>query len=125
MHRGVIRCAPDARLATAARVMAAHRIHCVVAPTGEEPVEWGLVSDLDLVEAALAGELDELTVGTVAARCRLAVGAHEPLEAAAKLMREHRASHVLVVQPASGVAIGVVSTLDVADALAELTKQEA
>jgi len=44
----------------------------------------------------------------------LTVGAEEPLARAARLMAEHRASHVLVLATGSGRPAGVLSTLDVA-----------
>ena len=124
MHRGVIRCAEDAPLGVVARVLAAHRIHCVIVPTSHEPDEWGIVSDLDLVDAAFAGELGDRTAGETAASCTLTVGPHETLARAAQLMHEYRESHVIVVDPHTNAAIGVVSTLDVADVLAELESKE-
>jgi CBS domain-containing protein len=125
MHRGVITCATDAPLSVVARVLAAHRIHCVVVATTHEPHAWGIVSDLDLVDAVLAGELAGRTAGETAASCTLTVRAGDTLERAAQLMHEHRESHVVVVDPASNRAVGVLSTLDVADALSEITSQEA
>jgi CBS domain-containing protein len=124
MHRGVIKCAGDAPLSVVARVLAAHRIHCVVVPTAHEPDAWGIVSDLDLVDAAFAGELAERTAGETAASCTLTVGPHEPLARAAQLMHEYRESHVIVVDPRTNAAVGVVSTLDVADVLAEPASPE-
>lgn len=124
MHRGVIECNPEAPLSIVARVMAAHRIHCVVVPTLGEPGPWGIVSDLDLVDAVCAGELTDRTASETAAACTLTVGADETLERAAQLMHEYRESHLIVVDRSSSAAIGVLSTLDVADALAELTARE-
>jgi CBS domain-containing protein len=125
MHPGVITCGADVPLSVVARVMAAHRIHCVVVPTAQASKAWGIVSDLDLVDAVCAGELTQRTAGKTAASCTLTVDAADTLERAATLMHEHRESHVVVVDPASRAAIGVISTLDVADALAELTTMEA
>ena len=51
----------------------------------------------------------------------LTVSTSDTLERAAQLMHQYRESHVVVVDPASNAAVGVVSTLDVADALAETT----
>ena len=124
MHRGVIKCAEDAPLSVVARVLAAHRIHCVVVPTAREGDEWGIVSGLDLVDAAFAGELADRTAGETAASCTLTVGPRESLARAAQLMHEYRESHVIVVDPRTNAALGVVSTLDVADVLAELESKE-
>jgi CBS domain-containing protein len=124
MHRGVIGCGAEVPLSVVARVMAAHRIHCVVVPTMQASNAWGIVSDLDLVDAVCAGELTERTAGETAASRTLAVSPRDTLERAAQLMHEYRESHVVVVDPAANAAIGVLSTLDVADALAELTTAE-
>jgi CBS domain-containing protein len=43
----------------------------------------------------------------------------EPLLGAAQLMSEHGVSHLVVVDPASGYPLGVLSTLDVAAMYAE------
>lgn len=51
MHPGVVSCPPETDLVTVARMMASHHIHAVVV-SGEQ-LEWGLISDLDLVAAAL------------------------------------------------------------------------
>lgn len=124
MHRGVITCAADAPLTVVARVLAAHRIHCVVVATASDPDVWGIVSDLDLLDAAFAGELADRTAGEAAAGCTLTVQAGETLERAAQLMHEYRESHLVVVDSVSHAAIGVLSTLDVADALSEITSGE-
>jgi CBS domain-containing protein len=42
----------------------------------------------------------------------------ETLERAAAVLREHRATHAVVVDSRSDCAVGVLSTLDLADALA-------
>jgi len=121
MHRGVITCERDAPLAVVARVMAAHRIHCVVVPTGDEPGSWRIVSDLDVVEAASADDLAERTVAEMAASNVLTVSSIDTLERAAQLMHERRERHLVVLDPASRAPVGVLSTLDVADAIAEIT----
>jgi CBS domain-containing protein len=89
------------------------------------PQGWGIVSDLDLVDAVHARAMSERTAGDTAARRTLSVGASDTLERAARLMHEFRESHLVVVDPASSAAVGVLSTLDVADALAEITTWEA
>ena len=121
MHHGVIKCAADSHLPVVARVMAAHRIHCVAVPAEHEPQGLGIVSDLDLVDAVYAGEL---AAGETSASCTLTVHPADTLERAAQLMHEYRESHVVVVDPATNAAVGVVSTLDIADALAETTIEE-
>ena len=99
--------------------MAERRVHCVVV-TDEADAEslWGVVSDLDLVAAAGVRELDEQSAGATAATAALMVSPDESLQRAAQLMTEHGTAHLVVVDPASGHPVGVLSTLDVAAALA-------
>jgi CBS domain-containing protein len=120
MHAGVITCGRDVPLTAVAELMTKHRVHCVVvsdegAP-GEAPPLWGVVSDLDLVAAALVRELDVQTAGGSAASPLLTITPDETLERAVQLMTEHAAAHLVVVECSHPV--GVLSTLDVAAALA-------
>jgi CBS domain-containing protein len=124
MHRGVVRCDASAPLSVVARIMAAHRIHCVVVRTGGNPEAWGIVSDLHLVDAVCTGELTERTAGETAGGRDLSLNTRDTLEQAAQLMHESRETHVVVVDPRSNGAVGVLSTLDVADALAEIEEEE-
>ena len=124
MHPGVISCPPDTPLRTVARMMATYRVHAIIVMAhGEELPDgslWGVVSDVDLVRVAQEADLDAETAGSVAATPALMVASTEPLGRAAQLMVEHEVSHVVVVERHSLRPIGVVSTLDVAKALAGL-----
>jgi CBS domain-containing protein len=117
MHEGVIACRPDTPLSTVAELMANERVHCVVVAhsTGRHGL-WGVVSDLDLVAAASVRALDEQTAGGSAASPALTVDPGETLQRAAQLMTEHSTAHLIVV--ADGRPAGVLSTLDIARALA-------
>lgn len=119
MHRGVITCTPETRLATVARMMAGHRIHAVVVRDEEDEQAHGIVSDLDLVGSATDGAFERRTARELAATDALAVRADEPLERVVGLMREYATSHLVVVDR-SGRPVGVVSSLDVIEALSEL-----
>jgi CBS domain-containing protein len=104
-------------------MMATYRVHAIlVTAHGEEELAggglWGVVSDTDLLRAAEAGGLDERPARTIAATPVLMVDAGEDLAHAARLMVEHEVSHLLVVEPQSTRPIGVLSTLDIARALA-------
>lgn len=118
MHHGILSCSTDAPLAEVATVMAEHRVHAVVVTgvTGSRPV--GVVSDLDVVAAASNG--GEMTAGEVAATEPLVVAATERLDRAAQLMSEHAVSHLVVLDAASGLPVGILSTLDIASVCAEL-----
>jgi len=124
MSQGVISCPAEASLRTVARLMASYRVHAVfvlahVDEDDEDRQLLGLVSDLDLVLAAAAGtDVSRLTAGQSAEAPLLAIDASEPLEEAARLMSEHRASHLVVLDPESARPLGVVSTLDLACSLA-------
>ena len=113
MTPGVISCAPATPLRTVARLMATHRVHAIVVDDG---ADWRIVSDLDLVGSAHAA--DELTACSVAATPLVTVAADETLERAAQLMAENESAHLVVVEPAADTPLGVVSTLDIARALA-------
>ena len=121
MHAGVLTCAPDTPLPEVARVMASHHIHCVVVTEVGRggDAHWSVVSDLDVVGAAAAGELERLTAGEIAATEAITVSDEEQLERAMQQMAENQISHLVVVGAASGRPAGILSTLDVAAVLAK------
>jgi CBS domain-containing protein len=101
-------------------MMATYRVHAIfvhdrAADPGAE--SWGVVTDGDVLLAALTDELD-VDAGRVAAAPVLAVTPTAPLGRAMQLMREHEVAHLVVVDGLSGRPVGVVSTLDVAFAVA-------
>lgn len=119
MHRGVLTVPLEAPLEAVARMMATYHVHCIVAldegsDDYERPRVWGLVSDLDLVSAALAEDVEGRTAGGSAATEVLTVSPNETVERAAQLMMEHGIAHVIVVDTFTNQPIGVLSTLDVA-----------
>jgi CBS domain-containing protein len=120
MHRGVVTCRPTVSLQSVARVLAAHRIHAVVVTPDAGGEGWELVSDLDLVAAAAAGDSQGLTAGAIAAAPRVAVGPDDTMARAAQLMREYETHHIVVVGRRDDRPVGIVSTLDVAAAVADL-----
>jgi CBS domain-containing protein len=123
MTEGLISCAPSTPMRSVARLMATHRVHSVfVFDYGQEDDEttelWGLVSDLDLVAAAWA-DVDEQTAGESAVTPLVYVAQSDDLRHAAQLMAESGVSHLAVVDPATQRPVGVVSTLDIARAIAD------
>ena len=120
MRHGLISCAPEAMLRDVARMMTTNHVHAVVVlhdePDGEA-TPWGVVSDIDVLGAASPGA-EELTAGEVAGTPAVMVAPGDSLERAAQLMRDHETSHLIVVEPRTGQPVGVISTLDVAGALA-------
>ena len=120
MRVGVVGCTPETPLTEVARLMAEQRIHCVVVGGLEEDrrgtrLVWGVVSDLDLARAAAIAE--EGTAGQFAATEPITASPSESLADVAQIMGEHDVAHLLVVDDLAE-PIGVVSTLDVARALA-------
>jgi signal-transduction protein with cAMP-binding, CBS, and nucleotidyltransferase domain len=117
MHRGVITCPVETPLSTVARLLAEHRVHCVVGygdTTEDDTGVWGVVSDHDLVSLAAVENLEGHGAFEAAATEPVTVPPAAPLRRAAQLMREHGVSHVLVEEQGADRPIGVVSTLDIA-----------
>jgi len=116
MRPEVLTCPPDAPLREVARTMASEHVHSViVSGTGDR--EWGIVSDMDLMRAARE-DIDERAASWAAVSEFLSVSPAETLERAVQLMIEHDVTHLVVVDPATARAVGVLSTLDVAGLLA-------
>jgi CBS domain-containing protein len=121
MRQGIVGCAPDTPLSEVARMMTDHRIHCVVVyglSEGRQGTRlvWGVVSDLDLARAAAAGE--DSTAGQMAATEPVTATPSDSLGDVARVMGEHDVAHLVVVDEKDAEPIGVVSTLDLARAVA-------
>jgi CBS domain-containing protein len=119
MHEGVFACEREAPLSEVAATMARELVHCVVVDSGsgEGAPPWGIVSDLDLVAAALVRDLDDQSAGGSAGTPVVMVTPDETLERAAQLMTEHNTTHLIVIDPAGQRPLGVLSTLDIAASL--------
>ena len=121
MSRGVISCPPETPLRVVARIMTTHGVHAVFvferADEDEAPHLWGVVSDLDLV-AATQLDLDELTAGATAVTPLVTVDADSSLGEAGSLMAQYGIAHLAVTDDASRFPVGVISTLDIARAIA-------
>jgi CBS domain-containing protein len=123
MHPGLISCSLDTPLRTVAGMMATYRVHAIlITAHGDEQLPrggvWGVVSDADLLRAARTGNLEEETARTIAGTPVLTVEERDDLGRAAALMCEHNVPHVVVLESRTGQPIGVLSSLDVARALA-------
>jgi CBS domain-containing protein len=123
MHPGVLTCPLETSLRDVARMMSLYRIHAVVA-YGEDgddvdgPGLWGVVSDLDLVQAAVAGRLEDLTARGTAVTPAITIRPEDTLQQAAQVMTQHDVTHLVVVDDKGKRPVGVISTLDLARALA-------
>ena len=125
MSHGVISCPLETPLRAVAELMARHRVHCIVGfgdVTEDDTRLWGVISDLDLATAAAAGDVDGRTAGGTAATEVVTVAPHETVPRAAQLMSEHGVGHLVVADPGSDKPLGVISTLDVAAAVADVIR---
>jgi signal-transduction protein with cAMP-binding, CBS, and nucleotidyltransferase domain len=122
MSRGVISCPPETPLRVVARMMATYGVHAIfvfqhVDEDDEAQQLWAVVSDLDLVAAAQL-DLDSLTAATTAVTPLVSVSAETSIEEAGSLMAQYGIAHLAVTAVDSRRPIGVISTLDIARAIA-------
>ncbi|HET9102526.1 MAG TPA: CBS domain-containing protein [Solirubrobacteraceae bacterium] len=115
MHPGAFSCRVDTPLKDVVAIMAHYRIHALVVLDTEGRGVAGVVSDQDVLAAAhhVTG-----TAAQAAATEPVTIAADEPLDRAARLMAEHAVGHLIVLDPAHGHPIGMLSTLDVAAVIA-------
>jgi CBS domain-containing protein len=116
MHPGVVSCALETPLTEVARLMADHRIHCVVGfgdVADDDTRLWGVVTDGDLLAVAATADPEDYTAGSAAATEAVTIAADEPVRRAAELLKEHQVSHLLVVDGGRDRPVGVISGLDV------------
>ena len=109
-------------LRVVARMMATFGVHAIfvfehVDEREEEPRLWAVVSDLDLV-AATQLDLDTLTAGGTAVTPLVSVATDSSIAEAGSLMAQYGIAHLAVTDPDSRRPIGVISTLDIARAVA-------
>jgi len=117
MHPGVLTCARQTSLVSAAHIMAAERVHCLVVVAtvpGGGTTLCGVLSDRDVLATAVRGDVLEATAGSCAATEVITVTPDDPLIRAAERMDEHGVTHIVVVEPGTSTPIGVVSALDIA-----------
>jgi CBS domain-containing protein len=101
-------------------MMATHGVHAIFVfehSDDEDPQLWAVVSDLDLV-AATRLDLDTLTAGATAVTPLVSVATDCPISEAGSLMAQYGIAHLAVTDPVSRRPIGVISTLDIARAIA-------
>jgi CBS domain-containing protein len=122
MSKGVISCPPETPLRVVARMMATYGVHAIFVfehadEDDEAPQLWAVVSDLDLVAAGQL-DLDTLTAGATAVTPLVNVAADSPIAEAGGLMAQYGVAHLAVTDPDTLRPIGVISTLDIARAIA-------
>lgn len=120
MHWGLVSCRSEASLKSVAALMNDERVHCVVVTDdlSDAGSLWGVISDIDLIAAATVRGLAEQQAGGTAMTPAVTIAPGERLERAARLMTNYGIAHLVVVDPIEQRAVGVLSTLDLAAALA-------
>ena len=117
MRVGVVTCRPETRLSDVAQMMVGYDVHAIVVADVKGQADlWGIVTSLDLARAA--DKLDSLTAGEVASTDLVTIPSDESLERAARMMDEHRISHLIAVQPDTHRPAGIISARGVAAAAA-------
>jgi CBS domain-containing protein len=111
MHRGVITCAAESSALTAARTMAAHRIHCVVV-LGADRVPR-LINDLGIAAAIYDGQLEQLSAEDLSKASPL-LRPDDTLAFALERMHEYETGHAVVVGPSFRL-LGIVAVLDIVE----------
>ncbi|MGI8712989.1 MAG: CBS domain-containing protein [Solirubrobacteraceae bacterium] len=113
MHTGILTTDSDTSLGVVARLMTDRKVHAVaVVDRGNTSRPWGIVSTLDIA-AAVGSAANDLTAGEAAGTDVVTVAADVGIEAAAQTMAEQHLAHLIVVNPGSGQAEGILSALDV------------
>jgi CBS domain-containing protein len=124
MHSGLVTCPPEASLRTVARLLATYRVHGVVVFPRHEadagPVSaWKVISDVDIAWAASTLDLDAATAADLTGGAVRCVQPDQSLASAVTMMLTVGVTHVIVVDRPHGRPVGILSTLDVARAIAE------
>jgi len=114
---GILSVTPDAPLEEVAWLMSNNRVHAVLV-VDDEAAEPPVIADADLVAAAVTGHFDQLCARDIAGTEGVSVPSGESLGRAAQLLAEHRVSH-LIVRDSRRIPVGIVSSLDLARAIAE------
>ena len=121
--RDVVVAYPDTGLVEAARLMREHHVGSLVV-VGErllpDKLPVGMITDRDIVVAAVAKEVDPrtLAVGDVMSGGALTVREQDGIEDAVRLMREKGVRRVAVVS-AKGALVGILAIDDVLALVAE------
>lgn len=113
MHAGIVTCDAETSMRGVARLMAERRVHAVaVADPTQRGRHQGVISDLE-VAAAIATGVERSAAESTTTEL-VTVSSDDRLDHAAQLMVEHELTHLIVLDPASGHPVGVLSTLDLA-----------
>lgn len=116
MTPGIITCAPETPVDTVAELMATHGVHAVaVGGVAADHLVWKVIDSMDLVRA-LSQPQRGAFAEAISGEPVHAIAPQAPLLEAVRMMDEHNAAHLVVLD--GDRPIGVLSTLDVAGAAA-------
>ena len=123
MHPGLVTCPPEASLRTVARLLATYRVHAVVVFPRHQAYAGHVsarkvISDVDVAWAASRLDLDTTTAGALTGGAVRCVQPDQSLATAVMTMLTVGVTHVIVVDRPHGRPVGILSTLDVARAIA-------
>jgi CBS domain-containing protein len=121
-RRGIVTCSPEADLREVAWAMANNSVHAVFV-ADERALSPPVILDGDLVAAVASGRFDHLRAADIASAEAPSVFIGDRLQGAVTLMTERRVDH-LVVRDEQQTPVGVISTLDVARAIADAPFEE-
>jgi CBS domain-containing protein len=110
MTKSIVTCPGDSGLREMGRLMASRHIHSLVVLL-RDAARWGLVSDVDIAQAAI-GRPD--AVATDLAVPASGITANAPLISAIEVMRQQGTSHLIVTDGDTGEPAGMISALDIA-----------
>jgi CBS domain-containing protein len=110
MTKRIVSCSGDSGLREMGRLLAGHHIHSLVVLLGD-PGRWGIVSDVDIAQAAITSANATATDLAVPAT---GISDDATLIRAIEVMREQRSSHLIVTDAESGDPTGMISALDIA-----------
>jgi acetoin utilization protein AcuB len=129
MQREVITVTPDDTLATALKLTRKHRIRHlpVVLANGnlagilsDRDIRLAMPSPLTTPDAERTDFLEATAIAGIMTRDVIAIGPDEPIEAAAKLLYQHRIGSLPVIEDASMRLQGILTETDILYALVRL-----
>ena len=115
MTPGLIMCAPEAPVETVAELMATHTVHAIANGGIKDRRVWGIVDSLDLMRAVGDPQANRFAED-IGGRPAVTIEPGAAVTEAAALMTKRGVAHLVVVDRERPV--GVISTLDIAGAVA-------
>ena len=116
MHRGVVTCHLETSIRDIAYMMEENDIRSVVVTDDLGKVS-GLISILSIF-GAWNKDLDRMTAEDILLRYAATISPDSPIEAAVELMQQKRIEHLIIVNPETQRAVGILTTFDIVQYMA-------